>query len=189
LHRPFFRNVRPFASALCLAEINIERGFYKFIDTCVIEDLEDGATLYNSFDRFASIIGSSFKENTPLGLILTRLNEQVLCRFSIVNDRLQIGPLVEVLPQVHNNQPAANPADEDEDNLPFPAHFVFMQDRRQQVNLYLFLVFNIPITNSLYNSMFAGRSDARRKPKLPPKSQSSANFDNAYNCEQHLLRI
>jgi hypothetical protein len=135
LHRPHFRNVRPFASALCLAEINIERGYYKFIDTCVVEDLDDGTTLYNSFDRFASIVGNCFKENNQFGLIITRLNEQALLRFSVVNDRFQINSIVDVMPQVPDHRQAANQGDDNDDDAPFPHHFIFMQDRRQQVNM------------------------------------------------------
>lgn len=123
---------------MCLAEINIERGFYKFIDTCVIEELEDGVSLYNSFDRLASVVGSCFKENNQLGLIITRNNDQALLRFSITNSRLQIGSIIDILPQVPNDQQqAVNPAEDEDDNMPFPPHFIFVQDRRQQVNAFL----------------------------------------------------
>lgn len=59
MHRPHFRGARPFASALCLTEISIERGTFKFVDACIIEDHD--VVLYNSYDRFPILIGSQFK--------------------------------------------------------------------------------------------------------------------------------
>lgn len=110
-HRPQRPNsTRYYASAICLTEINLERGTFKFIDTCVIED--HNVVLQNNYDRYPSFIGSEFKENKPLALIVSRGSNQAILCFHVSNDKLKVGKVVEIEPQA--DQPAANVIDEDD---------------------------------------------------------------------------